>query len=92
MGQQPEHASPATSPCESDRYGYRFEATPNREPGLTFPVRQPDGSRREVDIRTLPFVRFEDNESHCDGCTASTSARGSIASAPTPGTRSWSRT
>ena len=53
--------------CENDRYGYRFEATPNREPGLTFPVLQPDGSRREVDIRTLPFVRFEGNESHCDG-------------------------
>jgi hypothetical protein len=53
--------------CENDRYGYRFEATPNREPGLVFPVLQPDGSRRGVDIRTLPFVRFEGNESHCDG-------------------------
>ena len=53
--------------CENDRYGYRFEATPNRRPGLTFPVLQPDGSRRAVDIRTLPFVRFEGNESHCDG-------------------------
>jgi len=53
--------------CENDRYGYRFEATPNRGPGLTFPVLQPDGSRREVDIRTEPFVRFEGNESHCDG-------------------------
>jgi hypothetical protein len=30
-------------------------------------VRQADGSSRAVDIRTLPFVRFEDNESHCDG-------------------------
>jgi G8 domain len=53
--------------CENDRYGYRFEATPNPKPGLKFPVLQPDGSRREVDIRTLPFVRFEGNESHCDG-------------------------
>jgi hypothetical protein len=53
--------------CENDRYGYRFEATPNREPDLTLPVLQADGSRREVDIRTLPFVRFEGNESHCDG-------------------------
>ena len=26
---------------------------------------QPDGSRRVTDIRTLPFVRFEDNEIHC---------------------------
>ncbi len=53
--------------CENDRYGYRYEATPNRAPGLAFPVRQPDGSLREVDIRTLPFIRFEGNESHCDG-------------------------
>ena len=53
--------------CENDRYGYRFEATPNRNPGLTFSVLRPDGSRRAVDIRTEPFVRFEDNESHCDG-------------------------
>jgi hypothetical protein len=30
-------------------------------------VRQPDGSLRRVDIRTLPFVRFEGNEAHCDG-------------------------
>ena len=30
-------------------------------------IRQPDGSRKPVDIRTLPFVRFEDNESHSNG-------------------------
>src|SRR5205085_4693445 len=29
------------------------------------PVLQPDGSRQRVDIRTLPFVLFEDNEAHC---------------------------
>jgi hypothetical protein len=28
-------------------------------------IRQGDGTRRAVDIRTLPFVRFEDNEAHC---------------------------
>lgn len=53
--------------CENDRYGYRFEATPNRRPGLSFAVLQPDGSRQAVDIRTEPFIRFEGNESHCDG-------------------------
>ena len=26
-----------------------------------------DGSEKPVDVRTLPFVRFEDNEAHCDG-------------------------
>jgi hypothetical protein len=27
-------------------------------------VQQPDGSKKAVDIRTLPFVRFDDNEAH----------------------------
>lgn len=55
--------------CENDHYGFRFDATPivGRAETVTFPVRQPDGSRKKVDIRTLPFVRFEDNEAHCDG-------------------------
>ncbi len=34
---------------------------------LVMNVRQPDGSRKPVDIRTLPFVRFEDNETHGNG-------------------------
>ncbi len=53
--------------CENDRYGYRFEATKTSQLAMTFPIRQPDGSKKTVDIRTLPFVRFEDNEAHCDG-------------------------
>ena len=53
--------------CENDRYGYRLEATETRSFNLKLPVLQPDGSRKAVDIRTLPFVRFEDNEAHCDG-------------------------
>src|SRR5262249_45093950 len=28
-------------------------------------VLQPDGRRKRVDVRTLPFVRFEDNTAHC---------------------------
>jgi hypothetical protein len=31
---------------------------------VTLSVPQPDGQRKPVDIRTLPFVRFECNESH----------------------------
>ena len=31
----------------------------------TLPVLQPDGRRKPVDIRTLPFLRFEKNEAHC---------------------------
>lgn len=53
--------------CENDRYGYRFEATSSSYLKLNFPILQPDGSKKVVDIRTLPFVRFEDNESHCEG-------------------------
>jgi hypothetical protein len=53
--------------CENDRYGFRFEASQSREFKLTLPVLQPDGQRKDVDIRTLPFVRFDDNESHSEG-------------------------
>src|SRR5690349_5883378 len=65
---------------ECDRYGFRFEATPlattdtalkvdqPEDTPETFDlhraIRQPDGSRQNVDIRTLPFVRFEGNEAH----------------------------
>src|SRR5919197_2593240 len=31
---------------------------------LALPIRQPDGRLKKVDIRTLPFVRFDDNEGH----------------------------
>jgi len=51
--------------AECDEYGYRFDATPVEENSLTLNVPQADGVRRPVDIRTLPFVRFEDNEAHC---------------------------
>jgi hypothetical protein len=53
--------------CENDRYGFRYEATQTSALKLTLPVQQPDGTRQTVDIRTLPFVRFEGNESHSDG-------------------------
>ena len=53
--------------CENNEYGYRFEATSGQSFKTVFPVLQPDGSEIPVDIRTLPFVRFEDNEAHCDG-------------------------
>lgn len=53
--------------CENDRYGFRYEATPTARFPLNLLVQQPDGTKKRVDIRTLPFVRFEDNESFCDG-------------------------
>jgi hypothetical protein len=30
-------------------------------------ILMPDGGRKVVDIRALPFYRFEDNESHTEG-------------------------
>lgn len=53
--------------CENNRYGFRFEATQTSAMKMTLPVMQPDGTMAPTDIRTLPFVRFEDNEAHCDG-------------------------
>lgn len=45
---------------ENGQYGFRYEAmTP-----LVLPIQQPDGSQKKIDIRTLPFVRFDDNEGH----------------------------
>ena len=53
--------------CENETYGYRFDATKTGQVDLALNVLQPDGTRRKVDIRTLPFVRFDDNECHSDG-------------------------
>ncbi len=50
--------------AECDRYGFRYEATPSSTKSLVLSVRQPDGTRKDVDIRTLPFVKFDDNEVH----------------------------
>jgi G8 domain len=49
---------------ECDRYGFRFEATPAPASALCLTVLHADGERRQVDIRTLPFIRFEANEAH----------------------------
>ena len=45
---------------ENGLYGYRYEAVGP----LVLPIQQPDGSQKKLDIRTLPFVRFDDNEGH----------------------------
>ncbi len=53
--------------CENDRYGYHFQITktPAFDPVLR--LRGPDGTSAARDVRTLPFLRFEDNEAHGDG-------------------------
>lgn len=49
---------------ECDGYGYRFDAPEASAANLSAAVKEPGGNRREVDIRTLPFIRFEGNEAH----------------------------
>ncbi len=53
------------SAVECDEYGYFFQAPKTADFDPARFVQQPDGSRKQVDIRTLPFIRFEDNEAHC---------------------------
>jgi hypothetical protein len=50
--------------CDCDEYGYFFQAamTDTFDPVLR--VLRPDGTRQPVDVRTLPFVRFDDNTTH----------------------------
>ncbi|HXD85451.1 MAG TPA: G8 domain-containing protein [Urbifossiella sp.] len=50
--------------AECGNYGFRYEATPSSSLKLMFAIRQPDGTKKETDPRTLPFVKFEDNEVH----------------------------
>ncbi|MBL8865854.1 MAG: G8 domain-containing protein [Planctomycetia bacterium] len=50
--------------AECGNYGFRYEATPTSALKLNFPIRQPDGTKKTLDPRTLPFVRFDDNEVH----------------------------
>lgn len=53
--------------CENDQYGYHYELgkRSNFDPRLL--LRLPDGTTETRDIRTLPFFRFEGNESHTEG-------------------------
>ncbi len=50
--------------AECDRWGFLFEIAPARGADVLRPLLQPDGTSERCDIRTLPFVRFEDNEAH----------------------------
>ncbi len=51
--------------CECDVYGFRFDMQKTKAFDPVLAVPQSDGTRRKVDVRTLPFVEFADNESHC---------------------------
>ncbi len=53
--------------CGNERYGYRFEAIQTKTFSATLAIQQPDGTTQKVDVRTVPFVRFDGNESHSNG-------------------------
>ncbi len=53
--------------CENDEYGYRFEVAKRSNFNPLLNTLQPSGERERVDVRKLPFLRFEDNESHTEG-------------------------
>jgi hypothetical protein len=50
--------------CESQGYGYRYHITGYGSFDPRLPLRMPDGTTRRVDVRHIPFFRFEGNESH----------------------------
>ncbi|MGC1274164.1 MAG: G8 domain-containing protein [Planctomycetaceae bacterium] len=50
---------------ECDEDGFRLETVETPEFDPVLPVLQSDGRVEKVDIRTLPFVRFDGNEAHC---------------------------
>lgn len=50
--------------AECDEDGFRFEVVKSAKFDPVLNVPGPDGVRRKVDVRTLPFVRFDGNESH----------------------------
>jgi hypothetical protein len=51
--------------AECDQHGFRYEVEKTAAFDPVLPIEQPDGSTKRIDIRTLPFIRFEDNEAHC---------------------------
>ncbi|HEX8915789.1 MAG TPA: G8 domain-containing protein [Humisphaera sp.] len=53
--------------CENHKYGFRFEIGKVKGKAPVLSLRQPDGSMADQDVRRIPFLRFEDNESHSEG-------------------------
>ncbi len=49
---------------ECEEYGFRYDCQKTRSFDTTLPILMPDGSKKPVDVRTIPFFRFDDNEAH----------------------------
>ncbi len=52
---------------ENDEYGYRYDMQKRSNFAAVLSIRQPDGGEKDVDVRTIPIWRFEDNEAHSEG-------------------------
>jgi hypothetical protein len=50
--------------AECAEYGYRFDCKTTDTYDAVRPIRQADGSVAMQDTRTMPFLRFQDNEAH----------------------------
>jgi len=53
--------------CENAEYGFRYDSQSTSSFDSRLAVRTPTGTEEKVDIRTLPFYRFEGNEAHTEG-------------------------
>ena len=53
--------------CENDRYGYHFHLAEAGGFNPVLTLRKPDGTNAKSDVRKIPLLRFEDNESHGEG-------------------------
>lgn len=50
--------------CENDQYGFRYDMQRTSRFDSRLPIKQPDGSEKTVDVRTIGISRFEGNEAH----------------------------
>ncbi len=65
VGEQPQRLHAATSPPSATRTAIRFEVVARRISIPSCRCSSPTARSEPVDIRTLPFIRFDDNEAHC---------------------------
>ena len=66
--------------CENNRYGFRYDSQKRSNFDSTLSVMMPDGKYKSLDIRTIPFYRFEKNEAHTEGLYGMTFAGTDLAS------------
>jgi hypothetical protein len=50
--------------ADCDEYGFRFDVKRAADFDPVMPILQADGSKKKEDVRSLPFIKFSDNEAH----------------------------